>query len=150
MAVFAENRKAYFSYEVLEKFQAGLVLTGQEVKSIKQGSMRLAGSYVVPRGEELWLIGAYVPPYQPANAPKRYLPEQPRKALLRKKEITYLTGKAKERGLTLIPLRVYTVRGRIKLEFGVAKRIKKADKRETIKKREAEREMRGAMKHRGV
>lgn len=143
MAVFAENRKAYFNYEILEKFQGGLVLTGQEVKSIKMGRVQIAGSYVVPQRNELWLVGATIPPYQPANAPRDYNPGRSRKVLVRKKEINYLVGKAKERGLTLLPLRVYTTpAGRIKLEFGLGRGKKKWDKREAIKKREVEMEMR--------
>jgi len=141
MKVFAENRKAYFNYEILEKFEAGMVLTGQEVKSIKSGRINLAGSYVVLKNSEVYLIGANVPPYQPQNAPTDYDPSQSRKLLLNKKEINYLIGKSAERGLTLVPLKVYTKNRRIKLEFGLGKGKKKFDKRETIKKREVEREI---------
>jgi len=141
MKVFAENRKAYFNYEILEKFDAGMVLTGQEVKSIKSGRINLAGSYVVLKDSEVYLIGASIPPYQPQNAPADYDPSQSRKLLLNKKEINYLIGKSAERGLTLVPLKVYTKNRRIKLEFGVGKGKKKFDKRETIKKREMEREI---------
>ena len=141
MKVFAENRKAYFNYEILEKFEAGMVLTGQEVKSIKSGRINLAGSYVVLKDSEVYLIGASIPPYQPQNAPADYDPSQSRKLLLNKKEINYLIGKSAERGLTLVPLKVYTKNRRIKLEFGVGKGKKKFDKRETIKKREMEREI---------
>lgn len=146
MKVLTENRRAYLNYEVLEKFQGGLVLQGQEVKSVKLGKAQITGAYVVVRGEELWLVGANIPPYQPKNAPRGYNPERSRKLLLQKKEISYLLGKAKERGLTLVPLRVYTTSaGKIKLEFALAKRKKKWDKREAIKKREVEMEMRRAM-----
>jgi len=141
MKVFAENRKAYFNYEILEKFEAGMVLTGQEVKSIKSGRINLAGSYVMLKNSEVYLIGANVPPYQPQNAPTDYDPSQSRKLLLNKKEINYLIGKSAERGLTLVPLKVYTKNRRIKLEFGLGKGKKKFDKRETIKKREVEREI---------
>ena len=103
MGILAENRKARFNYEILETSQAGLVLNGQEVKSIKSGRINLAGSYAVFRGGELFLVGANVPPYQPKNAPANYNPERSRKLLLHKKELRYLTGKVKERGLTLIP-----------------------------------------------
>jgi len=135
-----ENKKAYFKYRILEKFEAGISLIGQEVKSIKLGRINLAGSYVVLKGEEVYLIGANIPPYQPKNVPADYNPERSRKLLLKKSEIKYLIGKVKQRGLTLVPLKVYTKRGKIKLEFGVAKGKKKADKRELIKKREFERE----------
>lgn len=141
MKVFAENRKAYFNYQILEKFEAGLVLIGQEVKSIKLGRINLAGSYIVLKAEEPFLIGAKVPPYQPKNAPQDYNSERSRKLLLNKKEIKYLIGKTHQKGLTLIPLKVYTKNTKIKLEFGLGKGKKKFDKREIIKKREAEREI---------
>jgi len=147
--VLSENKKAYFNYSILEKFEAGLVLIGQEVKSIKGGRINLAGSYVVFKDNEPYLIGANVPPYQPKNAPADYNPERSRKLLLKKSEIKYLIGKTKQKGLTLIPLRVYTKKGKIKLEFGIAKGKKKADKREVIKKRETEREMDRELKFRG-
>ena len=146
MKLLAENKKAYWNYEILEKFEAGISLLGQEVKSIKTGRINLAGSYVVLREKEVYLIGANIPPYQPKNAPADYDPERSRKLLLRKSEIKHLIGKTKEKGLTLIPLKVYTKRGKIKLEFGIAKGRRKIDKRNLIKKREAEREMRRALK----
>ena len=149
MKTLSENKKAYFNYLILEKFEAGISLIGQEVKSIKGGRINLAGSYVVLRGEEVYLVGASVPPYQPKNAPADYNPERSRKLLLKKTEIKHLIGKVKERGLTLVPLRMYTKRGKIKLEFGMAKGKKKADKRELIKKREAERDMKRELKIRG-
>jgi len=149
MKVLAENRKAYFRYQILEKLEAGISLIGQEVKSIKLGRINLAGSYVVLKGEEVFLIGAKIPAYQPKNAPPDYNPERSRKLLLTKSEIKFLVGKAKERGLTLIPLKVYTKKDKIKLEFGVAKGKRKADKRELIKKREIEREMKREIRLRG-
>jgi SsrA-binding protein len=149
MKLLAENKKAYFNYQILENFEAGISLIGQEVKSIKSGRINLAGSYVVLKGEEVYLIGANIPPYQPKNAPPDYNSERSRKLLLKKSEIKYLIGKVKEKGLTLVPLKVYTKRGKIKLEFGVAKGKKKADKRELIKKREAEREMKREIRLRG-
>ncbi len=148
MQIFADNRKANFSYEILEKYQAGLVLLGQEVKSIKMGMVGLAGSYVVFKGSELYLIGCHIPPYQPKNAPE-YIAERERKLLLTKKELLYLKGKSSQKGLTFVPLKIYTrgsrinkfVFGKIKLEFALARLIKKKDQRQVIKKREAEREM---------
>src|SRR5438067_2066568 len=112
MKIYSENKKAHFDYEILEKYEAGLVLIGQEVKSIKTGHINLSGSYVVIRaaalggGAEPYLIGAKIPPYQPKNAPADYNPEQSRKLLLNKKEIEYLIGKVNERGFSLIPLKV--------------------------------------------
>ncbi len=146
MKVLAENRKASYDYQIIDKFEAGMVLTGQEVKSIKSGRMSLKGSYVILKDQEPYLIGAAIPPYQPANAPKDYNPNQSRKLLLHKKEINKLIGKTKEKGLTLVPLKVYTKNARIKLEFAVAKGKRKEDKREKIKKREAEREIRRTLK----
>jgi SsrA-binding protein len=146
MATFADNRKAHFDYEILEKLQAGLVLNGQEVKSIKSGRIQLAGSYVLLREKELFLVGANIPPYQPANAPKDYDPERSRKLLLHKDEIQDILGKVKEKGLTLIPLRVYNNKRQLKLEFALAKGKKKGDKREAIKLREAKREIERTLK----
>ncbi len=140
MKIIAKNKKAYFDYEILEKLKAGMVLVGQEVKSIKGGRASLSGSYVViDKNQEVFLIGAEVPSYQPKNAPKDYNPSRSRKLLFKKKEIKYLIGKSKQKGLTLVPLLVYTEKGKIKLELGIAKGKKKVDKRESIKKREFER-----------
>ena len=140
MNIFTENRKANFNYEILEKYQAGLVLLGQEVKSIKMGMVGLSGSYVMFRSNELYLVGCHIPPYQPKNA-SEYLPERERKLLLTKSEILYLQGKISQKGLTFVPLKIYTKNGRIKLEFALARLIKKVDQRQVIKKREAKREM---------
>ena len=146
MKQLGENRKAYFNYEILEKFQAGLVLTGSEVKSVRLGRMQIAGSFCRFQGEELYLSGASIPPYQPKNTKPNYDPARPRKLLLRKKELSYLLGKVKERGLTVLPLRVYSTNaGKIKVEIALAKGKKKWDKREAIKKREAVREMKQAL-----
>ncbi len=156
MKILAENKKAYFNYEILDKFEAGMVLTGQEVKSIKTGRISLKGSYVVLRptpsgsgSEEIYLIGANIPPYQPKNAPPDYNPERSRKLLLNKEEIKKLIGKTKEKGLTLIPLKAYTKNAKIKLEFGIARGKKKVDKKELIKKREIDREIQRELKSRG-
>ena len=146
MKLLAENKKAYFNYQILEKFEAGVSLIGQEVKSIKTRGISLMGSYVTVRNEEIYWIGAKIPAYQPKNAPKDYNPERPRKLLLKKPEIKYLIGKSRQKGLTLIPLKVYTKKGKIKIEFGIAKGKKKFDKRELIKKREAEREIEKTLK----
>ncbi|MFH1714191.1 MAG: SsrA-binding protein SmpB [Candidatus Nealsonbacteria bacterium] len=149
MKVFTENKKAYFNYEILDKFEAGMALNGQEVKSIRLGRANLAGSYVILKEEEVFLVGANIPAYQPKNAPSDYDPERPRKLLLKRFEINQLIGKTKQKGLTLIPLKMYTVKVKIKLEFGLAKGKKKADKREVIKKRETEREIKKELNLRG-
>jgi SsrA-binding protein len=146
MKVFAENRKAYFNYQIQEKFGAGISLTGQEVKSIKTRGANLAGSYVVIKNDEAFWIGAKISPYQPKNAPADYNPERSRKLLLKKSEIKYLIGKSAQAGLTLLPLKLYDKAGKIKLEFGIAKGKRKTDKREIIKKREADREIRKILK----
>lgn len=155
MRVVATNKKAFINYQILEKFEAGISLIGQEVKSIKSGRINLAGSYVVLRGAtksglpEPYLVGAKIPPYQPKNAPPDYNPERSRKLLLKKSEIKSLIGKTRQKGLTLIPLRVYTKRGQIKLGFGVAKGLRTIDKRELIRKREIERRIQRELKSRG-
>jgi len=149
MKTLTENKKAYFNYQVLEKIEAGIALIGQEVKSIKTGRINLAGSYVILKGEEVFLVGCNIPPYQPKNAPRDYNPERSRKLLLKKTEIKYLIGKTKQKGLTLVPLKMYSKRGKIKLEFGIAKGLKKIDKREIIRKKETEREIKRELNLRG-
>jgi len=146
MRIFAENKKAYFKYKILEKIEAGISLIGQEVKSIKLGRINLTGSYVVVKNEEIYLIGCNVPAYQPKNAPKDYNSERSRKLLLKKSEIKQLIGKTQQKGLTLIPLKVYAKKGIIKIEFGIAKVLKKVDKREKIKKKDSERTIQRALR----
>jgi len=139
--IYSENRKAGFDYEVMERFEAGMVLFGQEVKSIKTGHINLSGSFVSIKSEEPYLLGVKVPPYQPNNAGANYNENRDKKLLLNKKEIDYLIGKTKVKGLSLIPLKIYEKSGRIKLEFGLAKGKKKYDKKEKIKKRDIDREV---------
>jgi len=145
MPVLAENKKAFFDYEILEKYEAGISLTGQEVKSLRAGRINLAGTFVILRGEEVFWVGAKIPAWQPLNAPG-HKEERDRKLLLTKKEIKRLIGKVKQKGLTLIPLKLYTKGRWIKLEFGVARKKKKADKREILKKRAMEREIARTLK----
>ena len=149
MKIYSENNKALYDYEIIDSYEAGLVLQGQEVKSIKAGHINLSGSYVVIRNTEPYLIGAKIPAYQPKNAPEDYNPEQSRKLLLNKKEIDYLMGKVNERGFSLIPLKIYEQNCRIKLAFGLAKGKKKFDKKEKIKKRDVERQIRRELNSRG-
>ena len=149
MPTLATNPRAKYDYQILETYEAGLVLTGQEVKSIKTGHISLKGSYVTIKNEEAWLINAQIPPYQPKNAPADYQPTRSRKLLLHKQEIKSLIGQTKQKGLTLVPLRVYTKHGRIKLAFGIGRGKRIVDKRETIKKREAKRKIERALKSRG-
>ena len=142
MNTLAENRRAAYDYEIKERFQAGLVLNGQEVKSIKLGRAQLQGSFVVAQRGELFWVGGSIPAYQPANARPGYQEQRQRKLLLQKHEISRLIGGYENKGLTFLPIRLYTVKGKIKLEFALAKKHKKGDKRQLIKKREAQREMR--------
>ncbi len=146
MSVLAKNKKAYFNYEILEKFEAGIALNGQEVKSAKMGRVDLKGSYAVPKDDELYLIGCHIPPYQPRNAID-YNPERSRKLLLKKKEILYLIEKSREKGLTLLPLQVYTKKDLVKVEVGIGRGKKKYDKRETIKKRDIDAKIRQSLKN---
>jgi len=141
MKIYSENKKAGFDYEVLERFEAGLILFGQEVKSIKIGHINLSGSYITFNRNEPFLVGVKVPPYQPNNAGADYNEERQRKILLSKKEIDYLMGRTKVKGFSLIPLKVYDKSGRIKLEFGLSRGKKKYDKKEKIKKRDVDREI---------
>jgi len=141
MKFFAENRRAKFDYEILETYEAGLVLFGHEVKAIKTGHISLNNSFVVIKNNELYLINSFIPPYQPKNISSDYDPERSRKLLLQKQEIRSLIGKSKAKGLTLLPLRVYTKKNKLKLEFAIGRGKRKIDKREQIKKRDIEREM---------
>lgn len=148
MANFTENRKARFDYEIIEKYEGGLELLGFEVKSVRKGSVSLEGAFVLVRGGEVFLINANIPPYQMNNTPKDYDSMRNRKILLTKKEIKELADVEKNKSLTIIPLSLYNKGRRIKIEIAVAKGKKKFDKRETIKKRETDREIRREYKGR--
>jgi len=143
MGIITTSKRAYFDYEILEVLEAGIELRGFEVKAIKSGRINLAGSYAIIRDNQIWLLNADIPPYQPKNMPEDYDSKRTRRLLLKKSEIKNLIGRVKEKGLTLLPLKVYTKgkTGRIKMEIGLGKSRKKADKRELIKKREVEREI---------
>ena len=147
MANFAENRKAYFNYEILEKITAGIQLLGFEVKAIKAGQMSLDGAYATIRGGEAFLIGSTVTPLQPKNVPADYDPKRNRKLLLTKKEIKRLSGTENQDGLTLVALSVYNLGHKLKLGLGLARGKKNKDKRQSIKKRESEREIRRTLKN---
>ncbi len=147
MQILAKNRKAQFNYEIVEKFEAGIQLLGCEVKSVKAGNISLDGAFVQLYGNELYLINASIPAWQPANAPADYKPDRSRKLLLHRKEINYLIGKMKSERLMLIPLTVYLKKNKIKLELGLARSRKKVDKRELIKEREAQRELERRLKN---
>ncbi|MBL7053492.1 MAG: SsrA-binding protein SmpB [Candidatus Portnoybacteria bacterium] len=142
------NSRAKFDYKILDKFEAGLVLAGYEVKAIKNGHMSLKGAYVTINENEVWLINSLISPYQPKNMPEDYNSSRSRKLLLHKNEIKSLIGKRKSKGLTLVPLRVYTKHNRIKLEFALGQGKRQIDKRENIKKRETDRKIDRVMKNR--
>ncbi len=135
----ATNKRAYFDYEILEAHEAGIELRGHEVKAIKSGRINLAGAYAIIRNGEAFLLNADVPPYQPLNTPDDYDSKRTRKLLLKKSELSSLIGRTREKGLTLVPLKVYTKDRRIKIEIGLGKSKKKSDKREKIKRRDIER-----------
>ena len=138
--ILAQNRKARFSYEILESFEAGIVLTGTEVKSARQGRVNLQDAYAAVEKGEVFIKGMHISPYDQGN---RFNPDplRKRKLLLHKREIRKLAVSVQQEGLTLIPLRLYLKRGLIKLELSIAKGKKLYDKRESIKKRETEREL---------
>lgn len=150
MSTYAQNRRARFDYEILDTLEAGLVLSGTEVKSIRSGRAKLDGSYVVVRGGEALLVGTSIPPFQVANAPKDYDATAPRKLLLSKKELARLERATEQERQTAIPLSIYTKGRRLKLELALAKGKKKTDKRENIKRkdigRDIERETKFKMK----
>ena len=148
MASYAENRKARFNYEILEKYETGIELLGTEVKSVRGGQMSLEGAFVIVRGGEAFLINANIPPFQPKNAPKDYDPLRNRKLLLTKKELAVLSGSEKNKSLTIVPISVYNKNRKIKVEIALVKGKKKFDKRETLKKRDTEREIRREYKER--
>lgn len=142
MPILALNKRALYDYEILETWTAGLILTGAEVKSARQGEVSLKGAYVTFQGGEAWVIGAHISPYKKAGLIKNYEPTQRRKLLLRQTELERIFGLKTQKGLTVVPLKLYTKNHRIKLEIGLGRGRKKADKREVIKKRDIEREMR--------
>jgi SsrA-binding protein len=140
--VIAENRRARFDYDIKEKFEAGIELKGYEVKSAKDGRFQIAGSQVLIRHGEAWLVNSHIPPYQPKNMPVDYAEDRARKLLLAKNEIKNVAGILRNKSQHLIPLRAYLKNGFIKLELGIGHVRKKSDKREVLKKRAHTREMR--------
>lgn len=141
MSAYITNRKATFNYELLQTFEAGIVLYGYEAKAVRLGRGKLDGAHVVIRGKEAFLVGASISHYQEANAPKTYDQERARKLLLSKKELALLEAKGEQAGLTIVPLKWYNKGRKIKLELALARGKKKQDKRESIKKRDTKREI---------
>ena len=139
--IITKNKKAYHDFFILETFEAGIVLKGTEVKSVKQGKINLKDSYAKVKNGEIFLFNAHISQYKHGNL-FNHEPTRTRKLLLHKKEIDRITGKINEKGLTLIPLKVFLKRGLVKIELGLGKGKKTHDKREEIKRRDIERELR--------
>ena len=146
MSALVYNKKATFNYEILETFEAGLELLGTEVKALRAKRGSLEGAHVTVRGGEAFLIGAQIPPYQAKNAPKNFDERRNRRLLLSRKELASLAGLESTKGLTLVPISVYNKRRNLKLEIGVGRGKKKHDKREALKRRETDREIRRTLK----
>ncbi|MCS6800674.1 MAG: SsrA-binding protein SmpB [Chloroflexota bacterium] len=143
----AVNRKAFHDYFIDETFEAGIALSGTEIKSVRKGNINLRDGYVRPEGGEMWLLGVHIAPYEQGNI-YNHDPRRPRKLLLHRREIDYLTSKVKEKGLTIVPLRVYIKNDVAKVAIGLARGKKQHDKREAIAEREARREIERALKAR--
>jgi len=142
------NRKAYHDYLIEERVEAGIVLKGSEIKSIRAGKMSLQDAYAKPENGELWLFNSHIASYDAASY-NTHQPTRPRKLLLHKKEVGRLTGRVMQRGLTLVPLKLYIKHGIAKIELGVGKGKKIYDKRETIMRRDTDREIERALKIKG-
>ncbi len=147
MKVVASNRKARHDYEILDRFEAGLALEGSEVKSLREGKVVLKDSFAHVRDGEMWLVGAYIAPYQFSRG-GGHDPERTRKLLLHRREIDRIAAKLAEKGLTLIPLQVYLKDGRAKVELGLGRGKRTIDKRDAIKERDQQREMERALRRR--
>ena len=143
--LIAENRKARHEYQLFERYEAGLVLTGTEVKSLRAGGATLQRAYADVRDGEVWLVGAHIAEYGQGNV-ANHDPDRDRKLLLHRKEIASMIGKVRERGFTLVPTRLYFKDGKVKVELALARGKRKYDKREAIKKREMTRELEEARK----
>jgi len=150
MAIIAKNKEGLFSYEIQETFQAGIALTGAETKAVKAGQISLKGSYVtIDQKSEVWLVNCHISAYKPAQGQQRqYDPERPKKLLLHQREIKSLLGKSRQKGLTIIPISIYTVKRLIKADIALARGKSKIDKRDSIKKREINREINRVIKGR--
>lgn len=145
--LIADNRRARHDYHLTDKVEAGIVLSGTEVKSLRQGQLTLGRAFGDVRGEEVYLVGAHIPEYAQGNI-ANHEPDRDRKLLLHRREIDTLRGKVRERGLTLIPTRVYFKNGRVKVELAVARGKETHDKRRDIADRDAKRQMERALKDR--
>ncbi len=144
--VVARNRKAYHDYHIEETVEAGIALTGTEIKSVRAGQVNLRDSYAEIRNGEIWLVDAHISPYRHGNR-QNHEPRRPRKLLLHRREINRLMGKVQEKGWTLVPLRMYLAHNKAKVELALAHGKRLYDKRAAIAKRESNREMRRALKN---
>lgn len=147
--IYATNPRAHFDYDILETFEAGIVLAGQEVKAVKANKVSLRGAYVKVISGQPVLLGAIISPYQPGNVPVDYDPQRTRLLLLKKKEVRDLFEKITATGATLVPLKVYSKHNLVKLEIGLARGKKKYDKRATLRKREVEKKIRRELRTKG-
>jgi SsrA-binding protein len=147
MTTYLTHRKAHFDYDVLDTYEAGLVLFGYEVKAIRAGRGKLEGGFVIVRGGEAFLVGVDIVAFQPKNTPKSYDPARARKVLLHQKELAAIERSTEQQGLTAIPLRLYNNGRNIKLELAVVKGKKKHDKRESIKARDTKRDIARILKN---
>jgi len=139
-----DNRRARFEYELLERFEAGIMLTGTEIKSVRTGQLSLGEAYARLRDGELWLLGMHIPAYKEGSF-SNHEPTRPRKLLLHRREIERLAGRAAEKGITIVPTRLYFRRGMVKIELALARGKKLWDKRRDIKERDAQRDMARAL-----
>ena len=144
---YISNKKAHFNYEILETFEAGIVLFGYETKAIRLGRGKLEGGHVVIRGAEAFLVGCSVAVYQQANTPKNYETERARKLLLSKKELKKLEQQGEQAGLTIVPIRLYNNKSKIKLEIALVRGKKKQDKRQSLKERDVKRDINRILKN---
>ncbi|MEB3883665.1 SsrA-binding protein SmpB [Lyngbya sp. CCY1209] len=144
--VVTDNRKARYLYEILDTYEAGIELKGTEVKSIRAGRVNLQDGYALLRGGEAWLINVHISPYENTGTFFNHDPRRTRKLLLHRREINKLIGQVEQKGLTLVPLKMYLKRGRVKVVIGLARGKKLHDKRETVRRRDDERSMRRALK----
>ncbi len=145
--LIAENRKARHDYQLLERYEAGLVLTGTEVKALREGGATLQRAYADVRDGEVWLLGAHIPEYKQANI-QNHDPDRDRKLLLHRKEIASLIGKVRERGFTLVPTKLYFKNGKAKVELALARGKELHDKRRDIARRDADRQIERALRSR--
>ena len=146
MSDYIQNKKAFFDFEFLEHYEAGVILHGHEVKAVRSGKANLNGAYVIIRGKEAFLVNASIGPYQVANTPKAYDPERARKLLLSKKQLAELEQGSEKQGLTIVAIKWYNKGSKLKLSIALARGKKKADKRETIKDRDNKRTIDRIMK----